>query len=595
MKPTRKLKSTLISILCLALSLTHFYGCQAPINNSSSSAEQKNYSSVESNEGSRFDDYTRELFIQEVTSNTINLHYTLKDPEAYGIKDYEISLGNLSHENIENSVSQLENMKSVLDSFDFDALNDRQRLTLTILKDFCDGELGISDLTYYSEPLRPTTGVTSELPVLLAEYSFSSQKDVTDYLTLLGFIQDYFNSILDFEKQKSKEGLFMSDTAVNTILESCRSFTIDPENNYLISTFNTRIDEMQDVPKEKKETYKAQNRNLVLQKVIPSYQNMIDELSKLKGTGKNEKGLCHLPRGKDYYAYLVKSYTGSDRSVEELQKLTETQRNSDIINVQQIAAKNPSLILSSQGADITVESPESALNFLQEKMLSDFPAATNTSFEINYVHESLEDALAPAFYLTAPLDDLNHNVIYINKKSDYQGVQLFTTLAHEGYPGHLYQTTGSQAAGLEPVRSLLNYPGFVEGWATYVEMISYKYMDLKAEISNILMYNQSALLSLYATVDMGIHNDGWSLDDVKKFFEDYGIKDEETIQSIYDLIVQEPAHYLKYYIGYLEFLELKKDMKDAWGSKYTDLEFHKKIVEAGPMPFYILREYLLEN
>ncbi len=168
---------------------------------------------------------------------------------------------------------------------------------------------------------------------------------------------------------------------------------------------------MQDVPKEKKETYKAQNRNLVLQKVIPAYQNMIDELSKLKGTGKNEKGLCHLPRGKDYYAYLVKSYTGSDRSVEELQKLTETQRNSDIINVQQIAAKNPSLILTSQGADITVESPESALNFLQEKMLSDFPAATNTSFEINYVHESLEDALAPAFYLTAPLDDLNHKKV----------------------------------------------------------------------------------------------------------------------------------------------------------------------------------------
>ncbi|MDE6906138.1 MAG: DUF885 domain-containing protein [Lachnospiraceae bacterium] len=594
MKPTKKVKSIIISILCLALSLTQFYGCQTPINTPAPSEESKSFESRENNESSKFDDYTRELFIQEVTSNTINLHYTLKDPEAYGIKDYKISLGNLSREDMENSVSQLENMKAVLDSFDSDALNDRQRLTLAILKDYCDGELGISDLTYYSEPLRPTTGVTSELPVLLAEYSFSNQKDVTDYLTLLGNIQEYFASILDFEKQKSKEGLFMSDTAVNTILESCRSFTIDPENNYLISTFNTRIDKLEDVPEEKKETYKTQNRNLILQKVVPAYQSMIDELSKLKGSGKNEKGLCHFPKGKEYYAYLVKSYTGSDRSIEDLQKLTETQRNSDIINIQQITAKNPSLLLISQGADITVESPESALNLLQEKMLSDFPAATNTSFEVNYVHESLQDALAPAFYLTAPLDDLDHNVIYINKKSGYQGVQLFTTLAHEGYPGHLYQTTGSHAAGLEPVRSLLNYPGFVEGWATYVEMISYKYMDLEAEISNILMYNQSALLSLYATVDMGIHNDGWSLDDVKKFFEDYGIKDEETIQSIYELIVQEPAHYLKYYIGYLEFLELKKDMKEAWGNKYTDLEFHKRIVEAGPMPFYILREYLLQ-
>ena len=249
-------------------------------------------------------------------------------------------------------------------------------------------------------------------------------------------------------------------------------------------------------------------------------------------------------------------------------------------------------MFASQEADVTVESLESALNLLQEKMLSDYPAATNTSFEVNYVHESLQDALAPAFYLTAPLDDLNHNVIYINRKNGYEGVQLFTTLAHEGYPGHLYQTTGSNAAGLEPVRSLLSYPGFVEGWATYVEMISYKYMDLEAEISDILMYNQSALLSLYATVDMGIHYDGWSLEDVTKFFADYGVKDEDTIKSIYELIVQEPAHYLKYYIGYLEFLQLKEEMKVDWGKKYSDLEFHKKIVEAGPMPFYILREYL---
>ena len=120
-------------------------------------------------------------------------------------------------------------------------------------------------------------------------------------------------------------------------------------------------------------------------------------------------------------------------------------------------------------------------------------------------------------------------------------------------------------------------------------------MDLDAEISDILMYNQSALLSLYATVDMGIHYDGWDLEDVTKFFESYGVRDETAIQNIYDLIIGEPAHYLKYYIGYLEFLELKKDMKTAWGENYTDLEFHKKIVEAGPMPFYILREYLMTN
>ena len=91
---------------------------------------------------------------------------------------------------------------------------------------------------------------------------------------------------------------------------------------------------------------------------------MIQELSDLKGSGKNEKGLCYFPKGREYYTYLVKSYTGSDRDIKDLQQLTETQRNSDITNMQQIVAKNPSQLLASQGADVTVESPESALNLL---------------------------------------------------------------------------------------------------------------------------------------------------------------------------------------------------------------------------------------
>ena len=213
MKQRIKFKPTILSIICLALSLTQFWGCQIPINTSLPSTEIKSIASTETDERTKFDDYTRELFVQEVCSNTINLHYTLKDPAAYGIKDYEISLGDLSNKDLENSVSQLENMKAVLDSFNSDALDDRQRLTLNILKDYCDGELKASDLTYYGEPLRPTTGVTSELPVLLAEYSFSTQRDVTDYLSLLGCIPEYFDSILTFENRKAKEGLFMSDKA----------------------------------------------------------------------------------------------------------------------------------------------------------------------------------------------------------------------------------------------------------------------------------------------------------------------------------------------------------------------------------------------
>ena len=57
------------------------------------------------------------------------------------------------------------------------------------------------------------------------------------------------------------------------------------------------------------------------------------------------------------------------------------------------------------------------------------------------------------------------------------------------------------------------------------------------------------LLSLYATADMGIHLDGWTLRDAVDFFGGYQITDKQVIKEIYQLIVEEPAHYLKYYIG----------------------------------------------
>ena len=171
-------------------------------------------------------------------------------------------------------------------------------------------------------------------------------------------------------------------------------------------------------------------------------------------------------------------------------------------------------------------------------------------------------------------------------------MQLFTTLAHEGYPGHLYQTTGSYQAGLAPIRALLNYPGYVEGWATYVELLSYHYAGLNDELADLLMYHQSALLSLYATIDMGIHYDGWNLTDVTMFLGDYHVTDPSLIQDIYALITEEPSHYLKYYIGYLEFLELKDFAKKEFGERYLDREFHQAVIRIGPAPFPILRKYL---
>lgn len=563
---------------CLCLS-----SCDAPSDIFSSSTIRQEQRS--------FDVYTDKIFVREMQKNTINLHYTLANAEKFGISSHKISLGSLSKESAKSSVAEMENISAALSGFDYDALNTKQQLTCDVFKDYCEKELSAADFYYYEEPLRPTTGVQSELPVLLAEYDFSSPCDVADYLALLTCFEDYVRQICVFEQEKAAEGLFMPDYAADAVIESCKAFAGNPSENYLISTFNSRIQKVSGLSKKKKKIYKKQNKSLIKNAVIPAYEMLAATLTSLKDSSKNSAGLCLLPNGKAYYEHLVRSNTGSQKSVKELQKMTERQRNLDMAALQKILAANPSLTKTGE-PKLVAKEPKEILEHLLEAMQAEFYPAANTSYEINYVHESLEETLAPAFYLTAPIDDISRNVIYLNRRSQYSGIQLFTTLAHEGYPGHLYQTTGSYQAGLAPVRALFNYPGYVEGWATYVEMLSYRYAGLEEHLAELLMHNQSALLSLYASIDMGIHYDGWQPADAALFLNGYGITDSEVIQSIYELIVEEPAHYLKYYIGYLEFLELKDYAKEEFGENYSDRDFHQAIIRIGPSPFPILKKYL---
>src|SRR5699024_8380814 len=93
----------------------------------------------------------------------------------------------------------------------------------------------------------------------------------------------------------------------------------------------------------------------------------------------------------------------------------------------------------------------------------------------SYVHESMEDYLSPAFYLTPPLDTGSPNVIYINRSGRNPNLELFTTLAHEGFPGHLYQTVYFASCRPSDIRYLINCSGYVEGWATYIESYAFQY------------------------------------------------------------------------------------------------------------------------
>lgn len=540
----------------------------------------------------QFRTFTRSLFQTEVSANTISLHYTLRSPSDYGIADIPATYGNLSSDPIAAKAS-VRNVLSSLQEFDPDTLSSENALTFKILDTYLKNASTGTDYLLYQEPLGPVSGIHTQLPVLLSEYSFYDTQDVETYLALLKETPSYFDSVIRFEQKKAASGLFMPDYQADSVLDTCQSFIDMGKENYLVSTFNERIASLDLLPENKKDSFQKENMKLVTEEIYPAYQNLITAIKSLKGKGMNEQGLSHFPYGKKYYEYLVRQTTGCNESISRLRLMTRAQILEDLSAMQKILF--PADAALTQASVLEQTSPDSMLDDLRSKITDTFPEIPDVDFQVKYVPESMQDYLSPAFYMIPAIDNLTENVIYINNGQTASGLNLYTTLAHEGYPGHLYQTVYFSASEPDPIRSILDFGGYVEGWATYAEMMSYYLAPLPKTEASLLQKNSSVILGLYALADMGIHYDGWSVTDTVRFFSDYGINDPNAVQSVYKLIIGSPANYLKYYIGYLKFYELKKEMADALGNQFSQKEFHRAVLDVGPAPFEIVYDEVEKN
>ncbi len=554
-----------------------------------------------------FRQFTLELFRQDVAANTIGLHYTLKDPSAYDIVQAPVTYGSFST-NTTGMMASLENSLSALSHYHYEDLTDENKLTYDILKSYLQTAQKGAPYLLYEEPLGEITGIQAQLPVLLAEYPFHDIKDVDTYLSLLSCTPDYFNSLISFEKEKADSGLFIPDSTVDAVVDQCSSFVDMKDSNYLLTTFDERLSKIPGLSSTVKRDYQKKNQEMIANAVVPAYESLIDALLELRGSGKNKKGVCYFPNGKEYYSYVVERDTGSPRSVSEIKKLIHDQISSDLLSIQTLLSKDPELASRPVSAEappdksdiflqnqIDRNQPEQILTLLEQKSSAAFPAPPDVTAQVKYVPNAMEPYLSPAFYMIPAIDDQSENVIYINQSRNVDTLKLFTTLAHEGYPGHLYQTTYFAEKNTEPLRSIFNFSGYVEGWATYAEMCSYYLSPLPKDQAALFQKNGSLTLGLYAAADIGIHYDGWSVPDTVRFFSDYGIKDTDAIQEIYNLILSDPGNYLKYYVGYLEFMELKKKAMKIDGDEFSQKNFHRAVLDVGPAPFDIVSKYAVDR
>ena len=217
-------------------------------------------------------------------------------------------------------------------------------------------------------------------------------------------------------------------------------------------------------------------------------------------------------------------------------------------------------------------------------MKADFPSCRSTAYELHRVAASLENSLSPAFYLTPPIDDTSNNAIYINYSPQYSRSSLFNTLAHEAYPGHLFQNCYMREQNLPLLRYLMDYPAYTEGYATYAEIYSYRYTGASPAEVGILQNNAIASHCLYALCDIGIHYDHWNKTQLSSFLGEHGISGAENTTRIYDAIIDSPGSYLPYTVGFLQIEELRQHFPSV-------KSFHTYLLNMGPTSFSILKKY----
>lgn len=571
-------------------------------------------------EDARFERFARKLFISELCSNPIHLHYTLENTLEYGIDESTLTLPIYQAGQALKQSDETEAILASLQKFHPKRLSPANQYTYILLSTYLTSLKNCASYSYYDEPLSPYSGTQSELPILLADYRISSVEDIENYLSILSQIPSYLEGIILYEREKADYGLFMSDAAADKVIEQCSALMspslLQSDSHFLNITFSERLEKLVKeniINESEAAAWESENNRLLTTLVAPAYDKLADELTLLKGSGTNSQGLSHFSGGREYYQAYLRLTTGSYRSVSEIKEMLALDFEKNYTALIALMQQYPALTDSINAEDtfFPALSPENMLSKLQKMIEQDYPAIPfpsqneTASCTVKYVDDCLAPYTAPAFYLTPPIDHLEENTIYINTLDTTDGLSLFTTLAHEGYPGHLYQTLYSghhlQAIGAGPVRNILYYGGYVEGWAMYVELNSYDYAIRLAKETNpeteafylADKLSRQIQLCLYSLLDILIHYEGASYEKVSQILSAIGFTDEESIRAVYDYIVGEPCNYLKYYLGYLEIETLKDHAETAWGDAFTLYRFHTFLLNNGPADYRTLSRLLM--
>lgn len=558
-----KIKKMMIGLLVLLLT-----GCQT----TTTSVPTETAGTAEENE--KFITFLDEEFEAYVTSDPSVYHYTLKDGEAYGIEKPELTWGSMTLEEVEETTVELEAALVRLAEIDQSQLStENQQYYDVIKRDYED------DIELNKYPLNPyyfssSDGIQENFVVLLTEWVFYTEEDVQDYLVLLADVYRYFETAIEFGKMQIEEGYWAPEFMVTSSMESIEMFTSKVEDNALITTFNERLDELN---LENAASYKTENQTIVKDSVLPAYQMVYDFLEENQTVYQGTGATIEYPNGKEYYEALFRAKTSSLWTPEDMMQLGEEYSDDAVMELLQTV--DYSVIddyYSYEGKEI----PEATevLDFLEEKMLQDYPQGPSVNYTASYLDPSVTSESTIAYYVSPPVDSIEENVIRINGSYNSSYLEFVNTLAHEGFPGHLYQMTYLYSTEIHPMMLQVDYIGYTEGWAMMAGNRAMNWIEDVPEGYTEVFKVDTAVGYIFAAVtDVQINYLGWSIEEVAE----YNQASVEDVQEMYNYYIENQGSILPYGFGMLMFTLMEEEAEETLGENFDIVEYNQVLLDGG--------------
>lgn len=538
-----------------------------------------------------FDHAADTLFQDIMDSSPINLHYSFSFPEDYERSDEPV-LGTFSDsfaETEEILSHALENLSVV----DYNSLTPKQKQVYQTMKHFIDINLDYCSLPDYTNTLGPMGGILSSLNTVITEYYLLSEQDAADYLTVLRDVPRFLEDVLKEIDYQEEIGYAPSSYAYEYALENRDEMTT-LENHPYLEAFKANILEAK-LPEETVNAYTEEVKTILSEEVLPSFSSFYETLEEKQASAGESKGLCAYDQGKEYYELLVKDNTGTDMTPLELKEYLMDQLQSGLMSLSQAYSRNPNLFNELNSLTAPETDADSVLQALKEKSSECMPDIADTTYTLSYLPKALQVPNNLAYYLSSPIDNTTRNVIRINPSEvGDDSMVLWTTLAHEGYPGHLYQYQYfMQNSFAYNIETMIGSLGTSEGWAYYVEKLSLEWAGVDPDVADAYFTNQIMGMAVMSVVDIGVNYEGWGLDETADFLSIYyGTLSDDTCQNFIDTCANDPGVYLPYSVGYYQTEDLFDQIRDRYSS---DKDMYAAYLKLGSMPFTLLEKYLIPD